>query len=149
MVWPTFLAQRFDRKNYIFDSNRRAVVKSGFGSQREDDPRTIRRNLNAFGDEAIQRECLVPVSFEKAFKDQMPARGGRALDYEWVDAVEAAGGPKAKRAAFRRVRIYIVKMSKPTLVLWSTVHCQAMLRTLGLCIRDDHNRQRKKANQCG
>ena len=120
----------------------RPLVKARFRPQHESDKRTVIRHLDRLGDQTIERERLVPRSFQKALEDQVMSARQHALDNEGVEVVKGPGNSTLKLAPLRRVGIHVVEMKEPGLVLGIPVHGDAVaLSRRGSHTARDQNRK--------
>ena len=103
VVRPAFVAQQLPGKNHVVGRHRRAVGKARRRIEREGDVAARGIGLDAFGEQAVERERLVIAARQQAL-DHVAADIGRrqALDDERIETVEGAEHALHQLAAFGR-----------------------------------------------
>ena len=141
-VRPALVAQRLDREGDIGGGHRRAVGELRFRPQFEGEGLAVVGDIDGLGQQAVEREGLIPVAAEKAFENiGTDVHRRRALDDEGVHAVEAAGDRLSQLAALRRVGICIGQVLEVRRQGRFPVHGDAMAR---LCLCRSEGCQRAK-----
>jgi len=113
-----FFLQHVERKGNVLRGQLRAVVKSSLGAHREPVGSVVRRNLDRFRREPVERIGLVARTGHERRKDEVHALRALALEDVGVEGVEgeerlivgADRRDQGKRPALRRIDIHVLEM---------------------------------------
>ena len=105
VIGPALLLQQRMAEEDVLGRDRRAVGEARLRAQMEGDGAAVLRHLDAFRDQAVEREGLVAAARQQALVDVVAqVARGHALDDEGVEAVEGAERAQHQPAAFGRGR---------------------------------------------
>ncbi len=112
-IRPAAVAQQLPGEDHVVGRHRLAVGKARRRIEREADDVARGIGLDAFGEQAVERERLVIAARQQAL-DHIAADidGGQPLDDERIEAVEGAEHPLHQLAALGRRRIGIARMAE-------------------------------------
>ena len=122
-------AERLVRPEHVLHRHRGAVGESGLLANRELDPAPRSVRLDQFGEEAVERERLVPVPAHQALEGEVAELPGDvALEDVRIERIEAADLALDDPPALGRVGVRVGKGHK---IGWQggvAIHSYAMLR---------------------
>ena len=104
------LLEGLERPDHVVGGDGGAVVKPGFGPQREGGVGKIFRHLDRFRDQPVPGGNFVHRRRHQGLVYLADAGRGVALDDIGIERIERADGETPQRAALRRVRVHVIKV---------------------------------------
>jgi hypothetical protein len=129
VIGPALVPEQGLAEEHILGRDRRAVGEAGLGIEVEGDGAAIFGQLDAFRDQAVERERLVAAARHQALEHVLAhVAGGNALVGEGVEAVEGALCAQHEASALGGGRVDVREMLEARGVLGGAVHGNAVHR---------------------